>query len=245
MVKMRNKREEETRICEDGEEVHVDVLLADAIRHRDRRLWNLSDAELACHRPGYRSMADVASNSTVRDAVRSARSARDRWLADLRDAWRGDARRKKPPDDDDDDDDENGGDDDDENNDRRSKSASDARMAAYDAYVARISSAWRMPPNKGTTVPFFRDEAQPDLGSPPDVMKRHLRGDEPPDREKMYAQRNADLENAWRNPPGVMTPQPALVGPGPSGLLAAASSADPRARAAAIEREGEKWRGGA
>jgi hypothetical protein len=215
MVKMSSNKREQTRIVEDGEEVHVDVLLADSIRHRDRRLWDTADLSLHLHQPGFRT-ADAAgytdkssrtgatpfvSNDAARDA---ARSARDRWIADMSSAWRdgGRKRRREPPDDDDNgDDDENG----DENNDRRSRSAGDARAAArrsYDAMVARLGRAWRTPVYQRLVN---RDAAEPDLSSPPEIMRRHLRGDEPPDREKMYRQRNADLENAWRSPtPGTM-----------------------------------------
>jgi hypothetical protein len=104
-------------------------------------------------------------------------------------------RKRRPPDDDDDDD------------------ADDARRrkrAARDAYVRKICDAWRTP---------ARDAAEPDNSSPPEVMRRHLRGDEPDHdagamlrghlsteasagaqakRDAAWARYRDNLQNAWQ-----------------------------------------------
>jgi hypothetical protein len=94
----------------------------------------------------------------------------------------------------------------------------DAARAARDAWIKQTCEAWRTP---------SRDAAEPDLGSRPEEvmrMRRHLRGTEEEDdaaalREKSYAAYKDRLSNAWRG------------------------RTDPRA-ATAIERQGERWRGG-
>jgi hypothetical protein len=63
-------------------------------------------------------------------------------------------------------------------------------------------------------------------------------------RDAAYENYTSELSNAWKNPPGVRSPQRSLVGPGTSGMIAAASSGDPAERANAIERLGERTRGG-
>jgi hypothetical protein len=93
----------------------------------------------------------------------------------------------------------------------------DARRVAHDAreeMIRRAQEAWRTPPNAS------RDAAQPD-SSPPEVTRRHLRGD---DLDNAQARRDAawnsykdQLGNAWRTDSG---------------------------RATAIERQAEMWRGG-
>jgi hypothetical protein len=59
-----------------------------------------------------------------------------------------------------------------------------------------------------------------------------------------YRDYTTALPEAWKNPPGVMRPQPASVALGPTGFVEAVTSADPAALAAAIERQGEAWRHG-
>jgi hypothetical protein len=80
-------------------------------------------------------------------------------------------------------------------------------------------------------------------------LRRHLRTESNESaqarRDAAYAEYRSNLEHAWRNPPGVTPPQPAHIAPGPQGTVEAVGKADPRARAAAIEREAEKWRHGA
>jgi hypothetical protein len=97
--------------------------------------------------------------------------------------------------------------------------AADARRSSYDAMVARLTNAWRMP----ARVPL--PDAGPRVGGGPDaaeqLLRRHLRS-EPDDgaqarRDRAWAQYRDQLGNAWK--------------------------ADPRA-ATAIERQGEQWRGG-
>jgi hypothetical protein len=79
-------------------------------------------------------------------------------------------------------------------------------------------------------------------------MRRHLRTDPDDDaqarRDRAYQDYTTRLSEAWKNPPGVMRPQPAKVALGPTGFVEAVTSADPAARAAAIERQGEAWRYG-
>jgi hypothetical protein len=103
----------------------------------------------------------------------------------------------------------------------------DARTAARDAYLEMVrhaESAWRRPVDQnGPGVPFWshRDAAEPDNSSPPEVMRAHLRGDEPDNvaeiKERAWAQYRDDLQNAWKTDPHAAT---------------------------AIQRQGERWRGG-
>ena len=83
---------------------------------------------------------------------------------------------------------------------------------AYDEYCRRISNAWRRP---------IRDFAEPDLGSRPEELRRHLRTEPDDDaqarRDRAWADYCGRISNAWRT--------------------------NPRA-ATAIERQGERWRGG-
>jgi len=103
----------------------------------------------------------------------------------------------------------------------------DARTAAREArdqMIERATSAWRLPQRDP-----HKDAAEPDAGSPPGVMRAHLRGTDPdepdePDADDVQGRRDAiwndyktRLANAWKT--------------------------DPRA-ATAIERQGERWRGG-
>jgi hypothetical protein len=177
------------RVARDGESISIPVLMCDSLA--GYRRGYVSPAQLTGHQPGFVALSDAQ--------IAERRRARDAWVRNLSDAWRGDARRKKPPDDDD----ENGGDDDDETNneDRRSRSASDARAAAtrsYDAMVRRLSNAWRGP---------GRDAAQPDLGSTAEeLMRRGTEGRTDPNAateieqrlEIERAQRRRDLSSAWQ-----------------------------------------------
>jgi hypothetical protein len=73
----------------------------------------------------------------------------------------------------------------------------DARAEAYDQMVARLTTAWRTP---------HRDQSQPDLSAPDELLRRHLQ-DPDDDDPKLAAIRERDfrLQNAWRNP-GVTDP---------------------------------------
>ena len=148
--------------------------------------------------------------------------------------------------------------------------ASDAaRAAVRDAraeMIRRAENAWRTPPQRDVTA--ARDAAEPDLGTRPEelMMRRHLfgapgsrdPGDDPAEtmrghlgelRERVQRERDRAwnaykdrTSNAWKT--GGAQPQPAKVGPGPSGFIAAVETPDPAARARQIERQGERWRGG-
>jgi hypothetical protein len=153
------------------------------------------------------------------DARAAARDARDEMIRRAENAWC-DARRKKPPSDDDDD-----GDDDGERRGADAQGIADARQAAYDAYVRRLTNAWRTP---------TRDFAEPDtVTRPEDLARRHLRTDPDDDaqarRDAAYRNYTTRLTEAWKNPPGV--------------ARAERGRTDPRA-ASRIERQGEQWRGG-
>ena len=92
--------------------------------------------------------------------------------------------------------------------------------SARGAWIKQINDAWRTPQRTGDMR--SGDAAEPDNSSRAAVMRRHLRGDDPDDnaaarREKAWAAYKDQLSNAWRT--------------------------DPRA-ATAIERQGERWRGG-
>jgi hypothetical protein len=153
--------------------------------------------------------------------VAERRSVRQSMIDRATEAWRMDARKKPPPDPDEDDDD------DDEIDPR------DARNAARDGYIARLQDAWRHPPTR-------------DAGTPPDeLMRRHLRGNEPDAdvarKQQAYAAYVDRLSQAWRNPPHAAVPAPAILASGPKHRVV--EPTDPSA-AASIERLGEKTRGG-
>ena len=125
----------------------------------------------------------------------------------------------------------------------------DARRLAYDGYVKRLTQAWKHRPARDANQPdnssppeimrrYLHGAPAPHddpagamrhhLGGEPDennaegLMRRRMRGDVGPDagaRERAYAQRKANLENAWRG------------------------QSDPR-RAGKIEAQREKWHGG-
>jgi hypothetical protein len=129
---------------------------------------------------------------------------------------------------------------------RGARSTADTRAAATAEYYrmcARLRDAWRTP---------VGDFAEPDMGTRPEdleLMRRHLRTESSAGaqarRDRAWTRYRDDLQNAWKNPPGVIHPQPTKVASGPSGFVAAVESPDPAARAAAIQRQGEKWRFGA
>jgi hypothetical protein len=135
-------------------------------------------------------------DAAARDAVRSARA---RWIRQMTDAWKTDARRRRRKEDDDEVEGAEGQNETDPDeigqsslSVRSRRGAADARMAARDEYIQRTTSAWRTP---------IRDAAEPDSGSPEGLMRRHLRGGDNPDAsaaEKAWRQRNAQLESAWR-----------------------------------------------
>jgi hypothetical protein len=197
-------------------------------------------------RPGYARPSN--------DQIAARRASRSEMIDASRDAWRSaDARKKPPPDDPDEDDD------DDDRTDPRDARAS--ATAEYRRMCSRLTDAWRSPP--------ARDFAEPDQGTRPEdlalMRRRPLPHDDPaaalrshlsagpgsdrPDevaarKARAYQDYTTELANAWRNPPGVRSPQRSLAGPGPSALIKAASSGDPTERAEEIEKLGERWRGG-
>jgi hypothetical protein len=210
-------------IVADGEQISVPLHLCDTAR-RDLVLGfgALAAADAASlHRPGFRRSADSADLAT-RDAARS------RWLADMNSAWRMDAKRRADPDEDDDEDDEA--------NLRHESPSTDVRaparkardayrrwlddesgldvrapaIRARDRWVRSLQDAWRTPsrdaveagPGPAATMPAPRAGPAP---------KRPV----PDTREQQYAQRCADLENAWRGPgPGAPGASLAVTGPG-------------------------------
>jgi len=92
--------------------------------------------------------------------------------------------------------------------------ARDAARAARESWIKQMCDAWKRPPT--------RDASQPDLGTrAEEMMRRHLRTEPDYDaqarRDAAWAQYRDQLGNAWK--------------------------IDPRA-ATAIERQGERWRGG-
>ena len=187
-------------VVEDGDTVHVPLMLCDSMAGR---------------RPGYAQLTD--------EQVVQRQAPRDRYIRGLNSAWRMDSR--KPPDPDDDDED----DDDDDNNDNgrggarpRRRNSEDAQVAArkaatrsYHQMVRRLEDAWRRP------VGSVRDNGEPDMSSSAETMRHHLRTE--PDenaqarRDAVWAQYPDQLGNAWKTNPSAAT---------------------------AIERQGERWRGG-
>jgi hypothetical protein len=157
-------------VARDGEFIRVPVMMCDSLAGYRR---GYAPAQLIGHQPGFVRLTDQQVAERAR--------ARAAWVRDLSDPWRTDGKRRKP-----DPDEENGEEngengDDDENNDRRS--ASDARAAAYDGYVKRLTTAWRGP-NKQLDV------AQPDLGSrPEELMRRGTEGRTDPDAAEAVERR--------------------------------------------------------
>jgi hypothetical protein len=247
---------DDEEVIPDGGRVHVPLMLCDSRRNLTDTF--AVDGDFAQHRPGFRLIGDQA----VRDSVRSAR---DTYVRDLQSAWKMDRKRKPPDDDEDDDDDDNGngaadarrreannphqgqatqGSHDRLDGDRRLRD--DIRRPALEAraeYVRDLQTAWKRPadpiartyePHRPFAPRSARDAAQPDMGGRP-----------PKDMEEFYRKRDLALSEAWKTPIGRMVPQTALTAAGPSGFVEATASGDPKARAAAIEAEGERTRGGA
>jgi hypothetical protein len=125
-------------------------------------------------------------------------------------------------------------------------------LEARAAYVRDLQTAWRRPATQVTPDPIRRTyepkraigprSAKPQL-APRDGAQPDL-GGRPEDMEEFYRKRDLALSEAWKTPTGRMTPQTARTAPGPAGFIEATASGDPAARAAAIERQGERWRGG-
>jgi hypothetical protein len=99
------------------------------------------------------------------------------------------------------------------------------RATTRTQYLAGLRDAWKSPAQRamdsGGTP--HRDAAEPDLSSPPEVMRRHLRTEEAGEaqarRDRAWGQYRDRLANAWRG------------------------RADPH-EADRIEAEGERWRHG-
>jgi hypothetical protein len=166
---------EDDEVARDGEVVRCPVALMDGVQRAIAGLDlgdcdgdDLAAFDVADHRCGFRIASDAA-----RAAVRDARS---RWIAEMRDAWRGrdlsivdkSRSRKKNGDDDDDDDDDGLS-----TTDKPSRSTADPRAVArvqYDAMCERLRAAWRTP---------VGDFAEPDAGARPEdlaLMRAHTFG---------------------------------------------------------------------
>jgi hypothetical protein len=209
-MKRRNKhrdayRDDSDREVQDGELVHVPALLMDS-RQRQVAAWASDMNSMVGHRPGFAQLSDAQIAERAR--------ARDRWIAEMRDAWRTDARRRKPDPEDPDEEEDPDEDDLGREQDRRgtdARSIADARAratASYDRMVRRLSNAWRTP---------VRDAAQPDQGSRPDpgpasAIERRLESERgntrvsieeaaarlERDRQVIHQKFKNDLENAWK-----------------------------------------------
>jgi hypothetical protein len=172
---------------------------------------------MAGRRPGYAQPTD--------EQIVQRRAPRDRYIRDLSSAWRMDSRKSPDPDDDPDEDDDN---DNNNNNDGRGgarlrrRNSDDAQVAArkattlaYDQMVKRAENAWRQP------VGPVRDNGEPDMSSSAETMRHHLRTEPDEDvqarRDAAWAQYRDQLANAWKTNPSAAT---------------------------AIQRQGERWRGG-
>jgi hypothetical protein len=73
---------DDDEVIPDGGRVHVPLWLVDGKRTR-LDTFKVDDAALDAHRPGYRALNDAQRAA--------ARSARDKWIADMSSAW------KRPP----------------------------------------------------------------------------------------------------------------------------------------------------
>jgi hypothetical protein len=223
----------------DGEAVRVPMYLCDSLQRAIAGVDLLAD-----HQPGFRLTSDE-ERAVVNDA-------RQEMIDRATSAWRTKRRRRR--DDDEDDDDEL-----DRRRRRRSDDASsiaDARRAAYETYCVKLRDAWKRP----------MDAAEPDNSSPPEVMRRHLRGDEsayeasamlrhhlrvdPDDnaqarRDLAWSDYKTRLAGAWRRSPGVARAEPSIVGAGPRSMTVERVGKTDPGRASEIERQGEQWRHGA
>jgi hypothetical protein len=234
----------------DGETLHVRMNMMDSTR------FAFDAADLADHTPGFRDEARALEayrrycrdmglpSHRVSDAV--VRDARTAWLADMQNAWRGDARASKirrlpeadpDPDENDDEPEGSAGQFNRQYRSRRERgwSAMPFKGDARDEYVRRLTDAWKH------ETPAS-DASQPDLGTRPEDP-RAPSGVTDPNRAsnleeqvervrgRAWATYRTTLENAWKNPPGVHPPQRAQVGPaGPSDVIAAVASPDPAVR---------------
>jgi hypothetical protein len=161
----------------DGQSVKVRLSMMDSLQRA-----------MMGHRSGYVRLSDA--QVAARERVRA------KWIKQLGDAWRTDARRKRPDDDDEDDDeDEVQGAAGQAKTDPRKigRSAVDARAAATAAYyqmVQRLQDAWRMP----------RDGGEPDAAT--QLLRGHLRTEPDNDaqsrRDRAWSQYRDQLGNAWR-----------------------------------------------
>jgi hypothetical protein len=209
-------------VVQDGQSVHG-VYLTDAVRYADGDF----------NRPHFLRLDDDVSRA-LRKSVSDARAE---MLEASRNAW--DARAKKRPEparDPDEDPDEDEG--------NEAANPRDAARAEYGRMCQRLRDSWRNPPAQ-------RDAAEPDNSSGPDMMRRHLHGAEPDVvaiKEKAYQDYTANLSEAWKRPPGITSPAPAILGIGPANKVVepdrpAGARTDPSA-AASIERLRERTHGG-
>jgi hypothetical protein len=240
----------------DGETLHVRMSVMD-----DAMVVRGIAVDASAHAPGFRTgdAADVAleayrrviGGQMLHDDLRArvsdaaVRDARQEMIDRATSAWRMDARRvRKPAPDDDDDPDANndepegsGGQYNRQHRSRRKIGQTalpfESHADARDAYVRRLTDAWRHPPSC--------DAAEPDLGSRPEDP-RAPSGVTDPDRAasieewvertrgRIWNDYKTALENAWKHPPGVMPPQRADVAAGPSSTIAGVASPDPAVR---------------
>jgi hypothetical protein len=83
--------------------------------------------------------------------------------------------------------------------------------------VRSLSDSWRQPlptrppPPNSAPAAVFAPSGR--AFSPP------IRDASPPNRDAEYERRKRDLENAWRNPPGVFAPQRTAIGAGPAAFV--------------------------
>jgi hypothetical protein len=190
-------------VVDDGEEVRVPIFALDGFR-----------ADLVRKFGGTLDASDLDRLARI-SARGKAVEARDAMIRAAEEAWRGpgsrpgrlhavtaDARRKPPPDDEPDEDD-----DDDDTTDVRAPS-----IRARDRYVASLADAWRTRPNCAPAQNGRDGAPAPDLRRPVIRAPERLAPDDAaqPDNstlaEERYRERCADLESAWRNPPGKRDP---------------------------------------
>jgi hypothetical protein len=236
-VRIRFDDDDETR---DGESVRVPLLIMDGARHA----------------PGFVQLTDDYY-------IARRRAARDAYIRDLSSAWDGRKRRREPEEPDEDELRR-------EADRRRSFDFSprgriadaaqfdllDARRrGAWYGMCARLQDAWKTPtrdwgqPDQGSTPAELAAHNMRNIRNRPDENENLVRGaptsggnvPSPGDREKMYAQRNRDLENAWRSPSGVAPLKPTQIGAGPAAMVMRGRT-DP-SRAGQIENQRERWLG--
>jgi hypothetical protein len=120
-------------------------------------------------------------------------------------------------------------------------SLEDIRRPAIEArnrYVAGLQDAWSQlaPVLSNATPQRLTPGKQTDATKPDDPQSK---------RDAAYQEYSSSISNAWKSIPGGYPPRGALVAPGPSDLLGAASAGDPATRQRQIEALGERTRGGA